>query len=102
MPLHFTVAAAGKQYDDPSVGWKRELVEEFGASHGRAYDPGQRMSQVGGRDAARFEEFQLEREDAQQPVDSFAHDADASRAPGPGLGGDQVDDRDPQFFEFFG
>lgn len=55
----------------------------------------ERMSDEGGRDAAFAEPGLLEGEDTKKLAEIPAHGPDAAFAPGPGLGGDHLDDGDP-------
>ena len=52
---------------------------------------GERVADVGGGDAVAGEKLLFKREDAEQAVKRAAHLANAALAPGPGLGGHQVD-----------
>jgi hypothetical protein len=60
-----------------------------------AYQAGKRVPYIGSPHPVTGEKLLFKGEDAQQALDGAAHFANAALPPGPSLGGNQVDHRNP-------
>src|SRR5579863_5177504 len=102
MAFHLAVAAPWQEHNNLAFLGKVEPAAELAPGHRRADDSGQRMPYIGRGYATLGEKGLFKREDREKALDVPAHRLDSPFAPGPDLGGDQIDDRDILLFQSLG